>query len=342
MLAEGLAAQAHDLVANPQAPAIALLERLDTIDPDHKLGDPSYRVDLLQLATPEEAVDALQQVNTVLYGADNPSFHTLVNLGHGEGMNRQVGYIGLHPEKGREVFDYAFRTAQNLVHAEGPDALGRAGVIIGGTIVGTQMFTDGNKRTARAGYLIIAEGNDGSEAAAARYAEVLGHTHEARSSIFFQPNSLAARRAFAYEGLEPEQARSAIRFGYAWESFQPSRRELDELLAPSIDDVALRKTCIDVLQQVTFGADAITGIIGRTPEIQEPITRDTTEAAIAQAKMAVALITPETAAAIIARDAQRKKEFMIRIIDSTAGVRPLHFISDRGETSDTVVDFVTG
>jgi hypothetical protein len=333
----------HDAGSNPLAPANALIDRLQALDPECQLGDAEYRTRVLMTVTPYEALAALQEVNTTLYGRENPVFHSSVNLGMGEGMDCRVGFVGLHPEYGRELFDYAFSTSQRLLYDQGPAALETVGEIMAGTIVGTQMFKDGNKRTARAAYLLATRGYDGSPQAQEEYGRYLGYTYEARNSMSFNPHHSATLRSFCLEGLDPDDMRAVMRFEDAWQFNQPSRQELDDLMSAQIQDPELRRVCINVLQQNSFGTEALVSLIGHVPVIKGGfVTPKSAAPVVGAAKAAIARLTPEIAQKVIDNDSGRKKELMVRLIDSTSRQNPLPIVDYHGVADATTAISISG
>jgi hypothetical protein len=320
------------------APTQAFLDRLHVVDPEHRLADPTYRAETLCAATPEELLDGIRSVNTALYGAENPVFDRQTSLQTGEGMDRKVNYIGLEPHDAREVFMYGLTEAQRIVREQGPEALPVAADLRAGTIAGTQMFHDGNKRTSRAEHLLLTHGYDGSQEDMQMYEAVLGGSLST-GSMGYRPDASASIRTTLLEETDESTRKQVDLFDVAVQNHFSDRSKLDALLAPNIHDETLRDKAVSVLQQYLFGAKHLVDIIGYVPEVHAPgpwaVNSETAADALAAAERAVRAMTPEVAAEMIQRDNQAKKRHLLRLIDATTGAKPLPFIRSDGKVSTT-------
>lgn len=306
-----------------------LLRKIVELDPVKKLADPHYRAEAIKHATGPEALMAVAAVNQLLYGTEGSNFsETAVTLGRGVGPERVVSFVGLEPSMRQEVFTIGLDVMKAF--AEKGD-MQKAGMLASNIIVGMQMFNDGNKRTARTMYQLIAFGYDQSHYDIGAMQRTLAYTHEARSTQYHNATTSNMTSGFVLE-TTPQEEWGDTNWAMSYYSEVNARPRFEDALK-LIDDPVLKDSLTNVLQQTSFGTQYVKELAPN--EFMAAVkTRDIAElGSIVNAILGS--ITKEKAVEIIEKDKTVKKDYFMRVLQSTTGEKPLASYYDfQGNTSD--------
>lgn len=300
--------EAEDGVTSP-AERLPLLGYLDEMDPHHKLADPAVRAEILVQADPFAASMALREVHQRVGEHDEEISSRLVNLAVDDAIN----YTGVSPEARSEVFNYALDAAKE---AAGRGNLELAGRILGGSIEALQTFTDANKRTARAAYMLTAHGYDGSDADRTLLADAIAPKElEYTSMITFRPYVDWNIIAFLTHdhGDDPEWVDRMKQVGLRWFPDKPSSTEMSEMITEVIPDCERPLLLSSVIQDHGLGPYILTnhlgvdiGILGNRESLDLPALREL-----------LSKLTNADAEAIISESEALKVKYLKFLIDKT-------------------------
>ncbi|MBC7581745.1 hypothetical protein H7097_02650 [Aeromicrobium sp.] len=308
--------------------AAALLQLIGAYDKDRKLADSDVRAEVIKRATVEDAKSLVVEINKALYplpaGESNLSTKE-TTLGIGTGDERKVGTIGVHPEDVDEVLGTVLDTVKKFA-ADGK--MIEAGLVAAEGFVAMQMMKDGNKRTARALYELIAYGYDGSQYDQEAMRKRLGFTQEARRSFSFVSISSRERVAFQQERLPAEQRRTLDWASAYWPNHNDRPALTRKLIG--IKDEALRQMAINVLQTI----DAGPAYIMRHADPQQLSALRNEHGSHDEAKWpglvdaVLSGIDDAGARALIEENRVQRKEFLKRLIKSSSDEDKLPILYD--------------
>lgn len=287
---------------------LPLLDYLDHIDPTHRLGDPEFRADLLGGAQPFPTAMAVREVQQRVidqHGLDIYPYPCML------GVDENIAYVGVSPEHRALVFEYALVAAG--AKAEMSD-LETAAQILAGTIVAMQMFRNANKRTARAMYLLVSHGYDGSGADRALYeAQVYPDKASATGVLSFRPQADWNRQAFLESnyanGLEIE---GLLEQTEGWRQGKPSVLELVGMQPQELSPQS-SLSLANVIQENVFGPFLLAELF--ETDITELGDEDRVH--LGRLSTLVRKLTPEQALGLIDRSERLKVEFIKFLIDRT-------------------------
>jgi hypothetical protein len=311
-----------------------LLAELSTIDPHGEFSDDVSRKEKLLSMNIEEFKNFVQSIHTAIYPAASHEFADReAILSGGSGDERRVSTIGIGPEDREELLNDLLDSMKTLV---GKNDLYGAGLMTAQTLVAMQPFADGNKRTSRAVYELIAYGFDGSHYDVHGIRERLAYTQAARNSMYYVGITSSLRIPYAMEGMSNDQRRDyKILADY---SFSLMKRPLLMGALSHLGDEKLAGQISDTLQQSGFGAQYMFEHI--KPEVIEKY-RDTYDKGLFEAAVTeyCQQLTPDSARALLVRDKANRKQCMKRILKSSTGEDPLpYYSSATGEAlNDSVV-----
>lgn len=300
-----------------------LMTAFKELDPNQILSDPEKRSEMITSANEAEAAMAIAFVNQKLFGTEgsNVSEEEVV-LGRGQGDEYVAGFVGLSPEKRGEVFSNALEVTKKFA-AEGQ--LGKAGQLMANIIVGMQAFKDGNKRTARAIYQLTKYGIDTSkhyDQAVMR--QVLGFTPEARNSMYYADRSYVG--SFVQEKTEKQNRKAMGMLITYWGGDVVKRTEMADKVSGILDS-DLKQKFIKIMQQNGFGP-MYACRYGDASGILDAASRGDSEGIKGSLHALLETVDDDKAREIITRDTEEKAKYFNRVIESTAGDKPLWTIYD--------------
>lgn len=240
------------------ADTLPLLNYLDELDPGHTLADPAARAELLIDADPFAAAMALREVHQRIGEHSEDISDRLITLSTAGDVN----HTGASPEARSDVFNYALDAAGKAAARGNLELSGR---ILGGTVTAMQMFSDGNKRTARAVYMLTAHGYDGSDEDRALLTETIAPVEfDATKVPIFLPYANWNIQAFLtheHSG-DPDWVGRMRDFEVKWAAQKPAYQDLMTTIREVIPDCTQPHMLTSVIQDEGIGPYILTKRLG--------------------------------------------------------------------------------
>ncbi len=295
-----------------------LLASINVLDPDRELTTEASRKEKLLSMEVKDMKTMLTTIHSALYPDGKQDFSDReMLLSGGTGDDKKVGTIGIGPEDREELFEDLLEGMKVLVQK---GDLYNAGRMAAQTLVAMQPFEDGNKRTARAFYELVAYGFDGSHYDVHGIRERLAYTHSARNSMYYIGITSSLREPYIMEDMTPVDRKNYMNLSGAMFSLA-SRPKLSGALA-HLGDQKLIDQVVNTLQQGGFGAQYIFENTDPSTfqKYNETYDKSLFEKAIEDY---CSSMTAESAQALLARDRDNRKQSLKRLIKTTTGESPL-------------------
>ncbi len=295
-----------------------LLASIDVIDPDREFTTEESRKEKLLSMEVHDMKTMITTIHSALYPDGKQDFSDReMLLSGGTGDDKKVGTIGIGPEDREELFEDLLEGMKVLVQK---GDLYNAGRMAAQTLVVMQPFEDGNKRTARAFYELVAYGFDGSHYDVHGIRERLAYTHSARNSMYYVGITSNLREPYIMEDMAPVDRKNYMNLSGAMFSLA-SRPKLSGALA-HLGDQKLIDQVVNTLQQGGFGAQYIFENTDPSTfqKYNETYDKSLFEKAVEDY---CSSMTAESAQAFLARDRDNRKQSLKRLIKASTGENPL-------------------